>query len=109
MIFAKSNSSTYLETLALVDCAKVNKNGETDKNGEIRDGADFAAPRPYDGPYDEGDAADDAELPLEADCSPSPAMAPVPASRNPHRRYLDQASFAITLFSAVVCLRVLQT
>ena len=55
----------------------------------LRDGADSAAPRPYDGPNDEGDAADDAELPLEADCSPSPAMPPVPASRTPHRRYLD--------------------
>ena len=54
----------------------------------LRDGADSAAPRPYDGPNDEGDAADDAELPLEADCCPSPAM-PVPASRTPHRRNLD--------------------
>ena len=63
--------------------------GETDKNGEIRDGADFDNPRPYDGPNDEGDAADDAKLPLEADCSPSPAMPPVHALHTPHRRYLD--------------------
>lgn len=59
------------------------------KDSKLRDGVDFAAPRPYDGPYDEGDAADDAELPLEADCSPSPPLHPVQASRNPHRRYLD--------------------
>ena len=56
---------------------------------EVRNGAEFAAPRPYDGPNDEGDSADDAELPLEADRSPSPAAMPVPASRTPHRRYLD--------------------